>query len=254
MAENRKCCNGARKSKINGINYGSKLTLELKTLIELCNPLHTSSPKLEGEIRDLQLDSRKIESGSAFIAIRGTQVDGHLFIEDAISHGAKAVICEESFYTERKDVCIIEVENTTNILGKLAQAFQGNPAEKLKIIGITGTNGKTTTATLVYQVLQKCGKKASLLGTVHKKILDEVVESRLTTSDSIELAKDMKKMVEAGSEFLVMEVSSHALHQKRVSGFDFKVAAFTNLSHDHLDYHQTVDDYFNAKKMLFDLL
>lgn len=228
--------------------------MDLKTLIELCNPLHVSSSENENEISDLQLDSRQVRPGSAFIAIRGTQVDGHMFIDDAISRGASAIICEESYYSEDADITIIEVENTAVILGKLAQAFHDNPAEKLKIIGITGTNGKTTTATLVYQVLQKCGKKVSLLGTVQKRILDDVADSRLTTSDAIELAKDMKKMVDAGSEFLVMEVSSHALHQHRVSGFKFKVGAFTNLSHDHLDYHHTVEDYFEAKKLLFDNL
>ena len=223
-------------------------------LIKLCNPLHISSNKFEGEFNDLTMDSRQVKSGSVFIAIRGTQVDGHMFIEDAISRGARVIICEESYYTEDKNICVVEVENTTAILGKLAQAFEGNPAESLKIIGITGTNGKTTTATLVYQVLQTCGKKASLLGTVNKRILDEVLDSRLTTSDSIELAKDMRKMVDAGSEFLVMEVSSHALHQRRVGGIDFKVGAFTNLSHDHLDYHNTINEYFEAKKLLFDQL
>ncbi|HBQ58368.1 MAG TPA: UDP-N-acetylmuramoyl-L-alanyl-D-glutamate--2,6-diaminopimelate ligase, partial [Balneolaceae bacterium] len=136
-----------------------------------------------------------------------------------------------------KDVCVIEVENTQKLAGPLAQAFAGDPAENMAIIGITGTNGKTTTATLVYQVLSACGRKASLLGTVHKRILDEELDSKLTTSDPIELAADMKKMADAGSEYLVMEVSSHALHQHRTDGFDFKVAAFTNLSQDHLDYH-----------------
>lgn len=192
--------------------------------------------------------------GSVFIAIRGNEVDGHMFLEDAIARGANVLICEESFYTDAKDVCVIEVESTREILGTIAQQFAGNPAEKLTIVGITGTNGKTTVATLVYQVLTKLGKKASLLGTVSKRILEEELHSSLTTSDPIELASDMKAMTEAGSEFLVMEVSSHALSQSRVSGFDFNVAAFTNLSHDHLDYHSTVEEYAKAKKMLFDQL
>lgn len=228
--------------------------MTLDRLIELCSPLHVANATPGSELTHFVMDSREAQTGSAFIAIRGTKVDGHMFIEDAIEQGASVIICEESYYTDNKNVAILEVENTTTLLGKLAQAFAGNPAEQLTIIGITGTNGKTTTATLVYQVLQACGKKASLLGTVNKRILDTVLDSRLTTSDPIELAQDMKKMVEAGSEFLVMEVSSHALHQHRVSGFDFKVAAFTNLSHDHLDYHHDMEEYFSAKKMLFDNL
>lgn len=192
--------------------------------------------------------------GSVFIAIRGNEVDGHMFLEDAIARGANVLICEESFYTDAIDVCVIEVESTREILGTIAQQFAGAPAQKLTIIGITGTNGKTTVATLVYQVLTKLGKKASLLGTVSKRILEEELHSSLTTSDPIELASDMKAMTEAGSEFLVMEVSSHALSQARVNGFDFNVAAFTNLSHDHLDYHSTVEEYAKAKKLLFDQL
>lgn len=199
------------------------------------------------------IDSREVKEGTVFIAIRGTQVDGHMFLEDAIGRGAKVIICEESYYTE-EDVCIIEVEDTQKLAGPIAQAFAGYPAKEMKVIGITGTNGKTTTATLVYQVLSACGEKASLLGTVSKRILGDVLDSKLTTSDPIELAKDMKTMVEAGSEYLVMEVSSHALDQDRVAGFDFEVAAFTNLSQDHLDYHETLDEYAKAKKILFDNL
>ncbi|MEX0721383.1 MAG: UDP-N-acetylmuramoyl-L-alanyl-D-glutamate--2,6-diaminopimelate ligase [Balneolaceae bacterium] len=228
--------------------------MNLKQLIELCSPLHVTNGKYEGELNAVVIDSREVTEGDVFIAIRGTQVDGHMFLEDAVSRGAKVLICEESYYTEEPDVCVIEVEDTGKLAGPIAQAFAGYPAKKLKIIGITGTNGKTTTATLVYQVLNACGKKVSLLGTVSKRILDEVLYSRLTTSDPIELANDMKKMVDAGSEYLVMEVSSHALHQERVTGFDFEVTAFTNLSHDHLDYHETLEEYGRSKKLLFDHL
>jgi UDP-N-acetylmuramoyl-L-alanyl-D-glutamate--2,6-diaminopimelate ligase len=228
--------------------------LHLTELIALINPLDVSNKKLDTKLNGVHQDSRKVTPGSVFIAIRGNEVDGHMFLEDAIARGANVLICEESFYTDAKDVCVIEVESTREILGTIAQQFAGNPAEKLTIVGITGTNGKTTVATLVYQVLTKLGKKASLLGTVSKRILEEELHSSLTTSDPIELASDMKAMTEAGSEFLVMEVSSHALSQSRVSGFDFNVAAFTNLSHDHLDYHSTVEEYAKAKKMLFDQL
>ena len=224
----------------------------IKELIELVNPLHVSRTKPEGELRSIYQDSRQVTEGSVFIAVRGHEVDGHMFLEDAISQGAKVLIVEESYYTDAEGVCVMEVENTRLLVGKLAQAFAGNPAKKLKAIGITGTNGKTTTATLVHQILSELGEKASLLGTVSKKILGEELESSLTTSDPIELASDMKMMVEAGSEYLVMEVSSHALAQSRVTGFDFEVAAFTNLSHDHLDYHVTLDEYAKAKKILFD--
>ncbi len=220
-------------------------------LIEFISPLNTSRYKPEGDIGVLVQDSRQVTEGSVFIAIRGTEVDGHMFLEDAIHRGAKVIICEESFYTDA-EVCVIEVEDTRALIGPLAQKMAGNAGEKLTIIGITGTNGKTTTATLVYQTLSKLGQKVSLLGTVEKRILDEPLDSKLTTADPIELAADMKKMVEAGSQYLVMEVSSHALHQARVGGFNFSIAAFTNLSHDHLDYHDTLEDYATAKKLLFD--
>ncbi len=228
--------------------------MNLTELIALINPLDVSNKKLDIQLNGVHQDSRKVVPGSVFIAIRGSEVDGHMFLEDAIARGANVLICEESFYTDAKDVCVIEVESTREILGTIAQKFAGNPATQLTIVGITGTNGKTTVATLVYQVLTKLGKRASLLGTVSKRILDVEFDSALTTSDPIELATDMKKMIEAGSEYLIMEVSSHALSQARVSGFDFRVAAFTNLSHDHLDYHSTVDDYAKAKKLLFDHL
>lgn len=227
--------------------------MKLATLIEICNPLHVTNKNFGGELHSFAIDSRDVKENAVFIAIRGIQVDGHMFVEDAIDRGAKVVISEESFYTD-ENVCVIEVENTSKLAGPIAQAFAGYPAKKMKIIGVTGTNGKTTTATLVYQVLSALGKKASLLGTVSKRILDDVLDSKLTTSDPVELARDMKAMADAGSEYLVMEVSSHALHQNRVAGINFEVAAFTNLSHDHLDYHQTLEEYARAKKLLFDQL
>ena len=192
-----------------------------------------------------------MESGSVFIAVKGTQVDGHLFIDNAIENGASAIICEDSFYTDA-GVCVIEVANTRALVGPLAQAFEGKPAEQLSIVGITGTNGKTTVATLTYQVLQTMGVRPSLLGTVAKRIDDEVLDSLLTTADPVELARDMRRIIDAGSTHLVMEVSSHALDQHRVDGIDFEIAAFTNLSHDHLDYHSSIEEYTAAKKRLFD--
>ena len=222
-------------------------------LITLCKPIDVSGPE-PNEIGALTQDSRDVTKGSVFIAVKGFQVDGHMFIENAISKGASVIICEESYYSE-EDVCIIEVADTRSLVGPLAQAFQGYPAKKMKIIGITGTNGKTTVATLTYQLLMEMGgAKPSLLGTVAKRIEDETLDSLLTTSDPIELAEDMRRMVDARSTHLVMEVSSHALDQQRVDGINFQVAAFTNLSHDHLDYHDSFKDYATAKKKLFDEL
>lgn len=221
-------------------------------LITICKPAEITGPQPDA-IGALTQDSRAVEEGSVFIAVKGTHVDGHLFIDHAIEKGATVIICEESYRTN-KDICVIQVAQTRPLVGTLAQAFEGNPAEKLQIIGITGTNGKTTIATLTYQVLQKLGARPSLLGTVAKRIDDEEMDSLLTTSDPIELAHDMRHMVDAGSGHLVMEVSSHALDQKRVEGIDFEVAAFTNLSHDHLDYHSDIEEYASAKKQLFDSL
>lgn len=221
-------------------------------LISLCKPIDVSGPE-PNTIGALRQDSRNVTESDVFIAVRGLRADGHTFIDDAIANGASVIISEESFNTN-KDVCIVEVAETRPLLGQLAQAFKDNPAEKLKVIGITGTNGKTTVATLIFQALQKLGTKPSLLGTVAKHIGDQEIESSLTTADPIELAADMDQMVQANSTHLVMEVSSHALDQERVAGIDFQVAAFTNLSHDHLDYHDNLKSYAESKKKLFDRL
>lgn len=226
--------------------------MTFEDIIALSNPVDVSGPE-PNEIGALVQDSRKVTPGDVFIAISGFKVDGHTFIDDAVRKGASIIICEGPYSTEH-DVCIIEVPDTRKLLGPLAQLFAGNPAENLKVIGITGTNGKTTVATLTYQALEKLGAKPSLLGTVAKRIAGEEMESRLTTADPIELANDMEKMVRAGSTHLVMEVSSHALDQDRVNGIPFEVAAFTNLSHDHLDYHETLEAYARSKKKLFDNL
>ncbi len=205
-------------------------------------------------IHSLQQDSRLVREDDVFIAIRGLKSDGHQFIEQAISKGASVVICEEPYYTDDKGVTIIEVEETRPLLGKLAQAFQGNPASDLTNIAVTGTNGKTTVATLVWQILHKLGEEVGLLGTVVKNFGDKEAQSHLTTADPIEIAADMRRMVDSGCTVLSMEVSSHALEQLRTTGIEWDVAAFTNLSHDHLDYHKTMDNYIAAKKRLFDSL
>jgi UDP-N-acetylmuramoyl-L-alanyl-D-glutamate--2,6-diaminopimelate ligase len=198
-------------------------------------------------------DSRQVSDGDVFIAIQGSQMDGHNFIPQAIQNGAKVIITMQVI-PDNEDVCFVRVEDTRELLGPLAQAFKGNPARDMTLIGITGTNGKTTVATLTYQILRELDAKPALLGTIEKRIGDEIFESKLTTSDPIELAADMRKMVDAGTSHMIMEVSSHALDQGRVDGLKFQVAAFTNLSHDHLDYHKTVEAYAKSKKQLFDHL
>lgn len=221
-------------------------------LISFCDPVSLSGsvPKTLGRLRQ---DSRQVQKGDIFIAIDGTRTDGHAFIPQAISNGAAIIIIDRDA-DENESVCTIKVKNTRALIGPLAQAMAGYPGKNLIVVGITGTNGKTTVATLVWQALTKLGHKASLLGTVEKRINQTVEPSRLTTADPIELADDMKKMVEADSRYLVMEVSSHALHQQRIKGVPFTAAVFTNLSLDHLDYHPSMDEYAEAKKILFDSL
>lgn len=221
-------------------------------LIEFCNPISVKGTPPE-RIGSLCQDSRSVSTGDVFIAIKGTQTDGHNHISSAIEQGASVIISDRELSGELP-AALLQVKDTRSLLSPLAQRFAGDPAKELFIIGITGTNGKTTVATLVWQALRKLGYGAALLGTISKKINDEVMTSRLTTADPIELAADMQKMVAAGCRYMVMEVSSHALHQKRVEGLRFEVAAYTNLSHDHLDYHLTMDEYAAAKKSLFDSL
>ena len=227
--------------------------MRTEDLIQLLNPVEIIGiipAVLDGKVCQ---DSRLVEPGDLFVAVRGYKNDGHNFISQAAKNGASVIICEMPIATDTSS-CFVIVENSRKILGPLAQLMAGNPSKKLSIVGITGTNGKTTVATLVWQILTETGHKASLLGTVEKRINKRVLDSRLTTSDPIELASDMKKMVQGGSEYLIMEVSSHALEQHRVAGIPFKVAAFTNLTHDHLDYHNSFEEYASAKKTLFNKL
>jgi len=226
--------------------------MTIDNLLEFCAPIRVKGECLH-PLGKLCQDSRDVDKGDVFIAVKGVKSDGHNFIGEAIERGA-AVIIVENETDAYPDVCVITVKKTKKILGLLAQFFAGNPAKELTVIGVTGTNGKTTVATLIWQVLTKLGVAASLLGTVEKRILTESFKSRLTTADPIELANDMKKMVQAGSTHVVMEVSSHALDQKRVKGIPFNAAVFTNLSHDHLDYHSSFNDYASTKKKLFNHL
>jgi UDP-N-acetylmuramoyl-L-alanyl-D-glutamate--2,6-diaminopimelate ligase len=228
--------------------------MNIEQIIEFCKPEISSGIK-PAKTGKLCQDSREVASGDIFIAVKGHKSDGHNFIREAIARGASVVITENGVTEiDIDNVLFLQVKNTRNLLGPLAQLIAGNPAQNLTIIGVTGTNGKTTVSTLIWQILTKLGLKASLLGTVEKRINQEIFKSSLTTADPIELSYDMKQMVEAGSKFLVMEVSSHALSQERVRGIPFRVAVFTNLSHDHLDYHESMNEYASAKKKLFSSL
>src|SRR5690554_766360 len=206
------------------------------------------------EVGSLVFDSRKAEPNCVFVAVVGTLADGHQFIDSAIDKGATAVVCEEMPQELHPNVTYVEVGDSHAALGIMASNYYDNPSEKLKLIGITGTNGKTTTSTIMYDLLRLLGEKVGLISTVENKIHDRVVQATHTTPDAVSFNKLLADMVAEGCTYCFMEVSSHALHQHRVTGAKFSGAVFTNLSHDHLDYHQTFDAYIAAKKMLFDML
>lgn len=206
------------------------------------------------EISGIHSDSRKIGSGFIFIAVKGTQSDGHNYIDTAIGNGAIAIVCENLPSSLESNITYIKVKDSTKSLGILASTWNNNPSEKLILVGVTGTNGKTTIATLLYDVFRKLGHEAGLISTVCNYINDEIVPATHTTPDPIELNNLLAKMVEKGCEYAFMEVSSHAVDQKRISGLHFKGGIFTNLTRDHLDYHKTFEAYRNAKKGFFDQL
>lgn len=204
------------------------------------------------EIKGVNIDSRKIESGHLFIAMKGTQVDGHKFISKAIELGAVAILLEDMPEVLNDKVTYIQVASTEEDAGKVATMFYGDPSHKLKLVGVTGTNGKTTIATLLYRMFREFGYKVGLLSTVCNYINDEEYPASHTTPDPIELNCLLAKMVDEGCEYAFMECSSHAIHQHRIGGLDFVGGIFTNLTRDHLDYHKTFENYRNAKKMFFD--
>ena len=206
------------------------------------------------EITDVNIDSRRIKDGHLFIAMKGTQVDGHKFVSKAIELGAKAVMCEDMPEEKAEGVTYVQVESTEDVVGKVATTFHGNPSTKLKLVGVTGTNGKTTIATLLYNMFTKMGHKCGLLSTVCNYIIDEAIPADHTTPDPIELNRLLDRMVQAGCEYAFMECSSHAIAQKRIGGLTFAGGIFTNLTRDHLDYHKTFENYRNAKKAFFDSL
>ena len=203
-------------------------------------------------IEHLTFDSRKISALSLFVAVKGVQVDGHNYIDVAIEAGAQVVVCETLPNELNEKVTYVEVANSAEALGIIASNFYDNPSQNLKLVGITGTNGKTTTATLLFNLLKNLGYKVGLLSTVENKIQNRVIPSTHTTPDPIQLNALLKDMVDEGCTYAVMEVSSHAIHQYRIAGLKFNVAMFTNITHDHLDYHKTFKEYIQAKKLFFD--
>jgi UDP-N-acetylmuramoyl-L-alanyl-D-glutamate--2,6-diaminopimelate ligase len=205
-------------------------------------------------IADLQIDSRKVKGGSCFIAIKGNILDGHAHINDAIAKGATVIICEDLPETLSGEVYYIQIENTAMDAGIIASNFYSDPSAKLKLVGVTGTNGKTTVATLLYKLYCSLGYKCGLISTVKNMIGEETVPSTHTTSDPISLNALLSQMVERKCEYVFMEVSSHAIHQHRISGLHFAGGIFTNITHDHLDYHKTFDEYIRVKKSFFDQL
>ena len=207
---------------------------------------------VEVEITGVNIDSRRIEKGHLFVAIPGTVTDGHKFIPKAIELGATAVLCEKMPEEQIPEVTYVQVASTEDAVGKVATLFYGDPSRKLKLVGVTGTNGKTTIATLLYNMFRKFGHKCGLLSTVCNYIEDEAIPADHTTPDPIELNSLLAQMVDAGCEYAFMECSSHAIAQKRIGGLKFAGGLFTNLTRDHLDYHKTFENYRDAKKAFFD--
>ncbi|MEI9945901.1 MAG: UDP-N-acetylmuramoyl-L-alanyl-D-glutamate--2,6-diaminopimelate ligase [Chitinophagaceae bacterium] len=210
--------------------------------------------KTDVEIDDVQVDSRKVKPGVAFIAIKGTTADGHQFIEKAIENGASAIVCETMPGILKDGLTYVQVENSAAATGYIAHNFFGQPSEKLKIVGVIGTNGKTTIATLLYKLFTALGYKSGLLSTVENIVGNKVVPATHTTPDAISLNRLLKQMLDEKCTHAFMEVSSHAVHQHRVTGIQFTGGLFSNITHDHLDYHQTFDEYIRVKKSFFDAL
>jgi UDP-N-acetylmuramoyl-L-alanyl-D-glutamate--2,6-diaminopimelate ligase len=205
-------------------------------------------------IASVASDSRKVKKGSLFVATKGTNIDGHTFIQKAIESGAVAIVCEELPDTQENGITYVKVSNAGYSLGIMVCNFYDNPSEKLKLIGVTGTNGKTTTVTLLFNLFKSLGYSVGLLSTVENKINTTSIVATHTTPDAISLNELLHTMVEQNCEYVFMEVSSHAVVQHRIAGLNFTGAVFTNITHDHLDYHKTFDEYIKAKKTFFDML
>lgn len=229
------------------------MTTKLSKLLEEIQPIEVIG-ETDKNIIDLQSDSRKSSKEGMFVAVRGVTTDGHKYIPVVASAHVGAIVCEDLPASLEKGVTYIRVEDSAKALGQLASAWYGHPSSKLKLVGVTGTNGKTTTATLLYEMARLEGYKAGLLSTVCNYIEDRAIPTTHTTPDPLTLNELLAEMVEAGCDYAFMEVSSHAAQQHRIAGLRFAGAVFSNLTRDHLDYHGTVENYMNAKKMFFDML
>lgn len=227
--------------------------MKLNSLVSKLNVLE-SKGDMERDISGVQIDSRQITDGNLFIAVRGTVADGHNYIDKALELGATAILCETFPEEVKENVTYIRVENTEREVGQVATTFYGNPTSKMKLVGVTGTNGKTTIATVLYEMFRFMGHKVGLLSTVRNYIDGEAVPTEHTTPDPITLNALLARMVEAGCEYAFMEVSSHSIVQNRIGGLRFVGGLFTNITRDHLDYHKTFENYIKAKKLFFDNL
>ncbi|MFT5158392.1 MAG: UDP-N-acetylmuramoyl-L-alanyl-D-glutamate--2,6-diaminopimelate ligase, partial [Bacteroidia bacterium] len=228
----------------------------MKTLANILTPVDEFELRGSNEIAvgGLRIDSRAVENGDVFFAIRGVLTDGHLYIDAAIELGAVAVVCEELPEKLKDGVSYVKVGSSSIAMGQMAAAYFDYPSKNIKVFGVTGTNGKTTVSTLLFELFESLGHPSGLISTVENRIHKTIIPSTHTTPDAISIQALMADMVKAGCSYCFMEVSSHAIHQQRIAGIDFTLAAFTNLSHDHLDYHGDFKSYIAAKKMLFDQL
>jgi len=222
----------------------------LKELLEVLNKPNVSGG-LERQVKDITYDSREVKKDSLFVAIHGFKTDGRKYIADAIRKGASVIVTEGAIETPEKDITVISVPDARNALALLSAQFYGYPSRRLRMIGITGTNGKTTTSYLIKAIIEKAGKRCGLLGTISYIIGDETIQSPHTTPESADLQKYLHRIIESGAEYAVMEVSSHALELNMVADCEFDIAVFTNLTQDHLDFHKTMEGYFSAKLKLF---
>ena len=227
--------------------------MNIEQLITKSKPLSIIG-QADIEINGLEIDSRKILPGKAFVAIRGTQTDGHNFISKAIELGATAIVCEQLPSVLSDNVVYIQYQSTEEVVGQLATNFYGNPTSKIKLVGVTGTNGKTTIATLLYQIFRRLGYKCGLCSTVCNYIDGTPIPTECTTPDPITLNALLGRMADEGCDYAFIEVSSHSVSQHRIGGLTFAGGIFTNLTQDHLDYHQTFENYRDAKKAFFDSL